>query len=116
MIVNIDNLPATTFGSAFETAGLSAYAWSPPSSTIGFTSWPTLGSLIDAKTNVVVFMDNTASFEQVPYIIDEFSNMFEDAYGVTDQSFGCAVNRTNGDPGSQLMLVNHYLDTVRCTS
>lgn len=81
LIVNIDNLPASTFGSAFETAGLSAYAYSPASATIGFSDWPTLGTLIDAKTNVVVFMDNTASFADVPYIIDEFSNMFEDAYG-----------------------------------
>jgi hypothetical protein len=40
-----------------------------------------LGSLIDSGKRVLAFMDNQADFTQVPYLIDEFSNMFEDAYG-----------------------------------
>jgi hypothetical protein len=31
---------------------------------------------------------------------------------VTSQTFGCAVNRTSGTSSSQLMLINHFLDTV----
>lgn len=26
-------------------------------------------------------MDNSADFSEVPYLVDEFSNMWEDAYG-----------------------------------
>ena len=40
-----------------------------------------MGSLIDSGKRVLAFMDNQADFSQVPYLIDEFSNMFEDAYG-----------------------------------
>jgi len=112
VIVNFNNLPATQFSAAFDAAGLSQYAYSPPSAQIALSAWPTLGSMIDNGKRVVVFMDNQANYDAVPWIIDEFSNMFEDAYDVTDQSFGCASNRTSGNPGSQLMLVNHFLDNV----
>ena len=40
----------------------------------------------------------------------EFSNMWEDAYDVTDQDFACNVNRSSGSPTTTLSLTNHYLD------
>ncbi|KAK4688726.1 hypothetical protein P7C73_g1377, partial [Tremellales sp. Uapishka_1] len=112
VLVNVDDLPVTSFSPIFQTAGLDKLAYSPSSSSLSINAWPTLGALIDASTPVVVFMDFEADFTSTPYIIDEFSNMWEDAFDVTDQTFGCAVNRTNGDSGSQLMLVNHFLDTT----
>ena len=66
--------------------------------------------MIDSGKRVVTFMDNSASFNSVPYIMDEFSNMWEDAYNAVDQSFGCAVNRSRSDVSSSLMMINHYLD------
>ncbi|GFZ50002.1 Uncharacterized secreted protein [Saitozyma sp. JCM 24511] len=111
LIVNSDNLPPTAYTSSFDSAGLTNYTYSPSSSSTTLSAWPTLGTLIDAGTRVVVFMDYDASFSSVPWIIDEFSNMWEDAYDVTSQTFGCAVNRTSGTAGSQLMLINHFLDT-----
>lgn len=112
VIVNSDNLPPTSYVSAFQSSGLSPYVYSPPSASLSLYSWPTLGQLIDAKTNVVVFMDYNADFQQVPWIIDEFSNMWEDAYNVVDQSFACSVNRTSGSAASQMMMINHFLDTT----
>ncbi|KAK8849563.1 hypothetical protein IAR55_004898 [Kwoniella newhampshirensis] len=112
IIVNIDNLPVTSFSSAFSTAGLTNKMYSPQSSPVDLSAWPSLGTLIDAGTTVVAFIDNQADPSSVPYLIDEFSNVWEDAYDVTDQSFGCAVNRTTGSAGSQMMLINHFLDTT----
>jgi hypothetical protein len=66
--------------------------------------------MIDSGKRVVTFIDNQASFSAVPYIMDEFSNMWEDAYNAVDQSFGCAVNRSRSDVSSSLMMINHYLD------
>ena len=40
----------------------------------------------------------------------EFSNMWEDAYDVTDQEFACNVNRSSGSPTTTLSLTNHFLD------
>jgi len=56
-------------------------------------------------------LDNQADFTQVPYIIDEFSNVWETPFDVTSASFPCTVNRTSGDPTTQMNLINHYLDS-----
>ena len=55
--------------------------YKPPSASLSITQWPTLGVLIDAGTTVMVFMDFDADFASVPTIMDEFSNVWEDAYG-----------------------------------
>lgn len=111
VMVNIDTLAPTAFESAFSSAGLSSKAYSPSSASTSLNSWPSLGTLIDAGTPLVVFMDYNADFSSVPWIIDEFSNMFEDAYDVTSTDWSCNVNRTSGTPSSQMMMVNHFLDS-----
>ena len=70
LLVNIDNQPATSFATAYTTAGLDKLSYSPPKATLATADWPTYGELIDAGTRLVTFMDNTASFASVPYIID----------------------------------------------
>ena len=112
IIVNIDNLPATSFASAFESAGLNSKAYSPDSASMSVSDWPTLGTLVDAGTTLVVFMDNSADHSSTPYILDEFSNMWEDAYDVTDTTWGCAVNRSTGESSSTLFMINHFLDNT----
>ena len=42
----------------------------------------------------------------------EFTNVWETAYDVTDTTFDCDVNRTNGDTSTQMYLINHFLDEV----
>lgn len=107
-------------------------SYSPTSSNLTYTSWPTLGTLIDAGTRLVTFMDTHADFSTVTYIIDgtylthnnsetsnlltersyaEFTNVWETAYDVTDPTFDCDVNRTKGDSTNQMYLINHFLDT-----
>ena len=44
-------------------------------------------------------------------ILSEFTNIWETAYDVTTTTFDCAVNRTNGQPSTQMYLINHFLDT-----
>jgi len=80
-MVNIDNKPASEFASIFQAVGLDKKAYSPSAATVTVSDWPTLGSMIDAGTTLVAFMDNTADFSSVPYLIDEFTNMWETAYG-----------------------------------
>jgi len=55
--------------------------YAPTAGSLTINEWPTMGSLIDSGKRVLAFMDNQADFSQVPYLIDEFSNIFEDAYG-----------------------------------
>lgn len=105
-------------------------SYSPPSSSLLESGWPTLGSLIDSGTRLITFMDSNADFTSVPYIIDgvlqlssrrfclillpsEFTNIWETAYDVTT-SFDCSVNRSNANTptATSMYLINHFLDTV----
>lgn len=136
VMVNIDNLPVSQFATIFEASGVAKRAYKPTGAAVPYNQWPTLGNLIDANTNFVVFIDNQAKFDEVPYIIDEFTNIWEDAYGecthrcrpgtktqaenvartvltiadATTQDFGCAVNRTKGTADQQMYMINHFLD------
>ncbi|KAG6821392.1 hypothetical protein H0H93_014189 [Arthromyces matolae] len=113
LIVNIDNQPASTFGSVYTGAGVDAVSYAPTTSPIQASAWPTLGSMIDSGKRLVTFMDNQADLTAVPYIIDEFTNVWETAFDVTDATaFDCAVNRTKGDTTTQMYLINHFLDKL----
>ncbi|KAG8881926.1 hypothetical protein FRB97_008884 [Tulasnella sp. 331] len=132
LLVNSDDQPPSSFASVYQSVGIDTYAWSPPAATIDPTAWPTLGSLIDSGKRLVTFMDNSADFTSVPYIIDgmhsnknlgmgdhiltpgstEFSNMWEGHFDIEDATFfNCTVDRHNGDTTNQMYLINHYLYT-----
>ncbi|CUA71169.1 hypothetical protein RSOLAG22IIIB_09395 [Rhizoctonia solani] len=55
-------------------------------------------------------MDNSADATAAPYIIDEFSNIWETAYNVVDNAFPCTLNRTDGTATGKMGLSNHFLD------
>lgn len=110
LIVNSDNLAASEYDAIFQAAGVNTMSYAPPTASLPQGGWPTLGALIDAGTPLVTFLTTTASFSSVPYLIDEFTNIWETAYDVTDPTFDCNVNRTNGDPSTQMFLINHFLD------
>jgi hypothetical protein len=38
--------------------------------------------------------------------------MWETAFDVTDTTFDCNVNRTKGNPSTQLYTINHFLDQI----
>jgi hypothetical protein len=111
VIVNIDNLPAATYAQGYQAAGLVELAYVPPQASMVLADWPTLGAMIDSGKRLVTFMDHQADFGTVPYIIDEFPNMWETPFDVMEQSFPCDVNRTAGatDPSNKMYLINHYL-------
>jgi len=111
LIVNNDNFLPPAYDSVFKAVGLDSMAYAPSSASLTTDNWPTLGTLIDSSKRLLTFMDYNANFTSVPYIIDEFSNIWETAYDVTT-SFDCAVNRSKGDTSTSMYLINHFLDTV----
>ncbi|KAH8119888.1 PLC-like phosphodiesterase [Phellopilus nigrolimitatus] len=110
LIVNSDGAQPSAFDSVFQAAGLTSLSYSPPSATLANTAWPKLGDMIDNGTRLVTFLDTGADFSSVPYIIDEFTNVWETAFDVTDPSFNCEVNRTKGDTSTEMYAINHFLD------
>jgi len=111
LLANIDNQPASVIAQQYVAAGLDTLAYTPTRPTIATPDWPTLGSMIDSGKRLVTFMDNTVSYSDVPYIIDEFSNLWETKFDRQSASeFDCAVDRTaGGDLTGQMYLINHYL-------
>ena len=73
LIVNSEGIDPTSYASVFQAAGLDTLSYSPSSSSLTFSDWPTLGTLIDDGKRLVTFMDTGADFTSVPYIIDGMS-------------------------------------------
>jgi len=112
LIVNSDGVSPTQYDAVFKAVGLNTLSYAPVSAVTANTAWPSLGSMIDSGKRLVTFMDAGADFTAVPYIIDEFTNVWETAFDVTDTTFNCAVNRSKGDSATELYLINHFLDKV----
>lgn len=113
LIVNsADNIAPSDYATVYKSAGVDTLSYSPSSASLTASEWPTLGSLIDGNTRLVNFLTTKADFTTVPYLIDEFTNIWETAFDVTDTTFDCSVNRTNGDTSTQMFLINHFLDKV----
>ncbi|KAK2068285.1 hypothetical protein P8C59_002932 [Phyllachora maydis] len=112
LLTNGDAIAVSDFGAVFDSVGLSSYAYKPPS-TLALGDWPTLQTLIDAGTRLVVWMDYHADTSSVPYILDEFTYFFETPFDTTDSSFpDCSLDRPSGASASgRMYIVNHYLDT-----
>lgn len=70
LIVNIDNIPATSYATVFKSVGLDTMSYAPSTLPLPASDWPTLGSLIDSGKRLITFLDNTANPDTVPYLID----------------------------------------------
>jgi hypothetical protein len=112
LIVNIDNQSAATFAAIYEAVGLASVSFPPTSQPLKYTGWPTLGSMIDSGKRLVTFLDNSADVATVPYLLDEFSQIWETPFDVTTNDWPCTVNRTTGDSTTQMFLINHFLYSV----
>lgn len=110
LIVNIDNQPASSYAAIYEAASMVDISYAPSTTSVKADEWPTLGTLIDSGKRVLTFMDNSADATAAPYIIDEFTNIWETAYNVVDNAFPCTLNRTDGTAEGKMGLSNHFLD------
>ncbi|CCG84039.1 protein of unknown function [Taphrina deformans PYCC 5710] len=111
----------TTWESAYASTGLLRYVYRPPDRLEGvltLSDWPTLQDLISNDTRVINFIDTGADTTAVPWLLDEFSNVWETGYDETSaDQFSCTLDRPYASqpqstiPASQkLYLINHFLD------
>ncbi|KAJ8132394.1 hypothetical protein O1611_g1225 [Lasiodiplodia mahajangana] len=111
LIVNSDSKTAAEFGSVFESSGISEYGYTPSSS-----GWPTLQTMIDAKTRLVTFIASITTSSTYPYLLSEFDYVFETAYEITSLSgFNCTLDRPTSQSSAAsalsaglLPLMNHF--------
>ncbi|KAI3343423.1 PLC-like phosphodiesterase [Ustulina deusta] len=114
LIVNSDNYDVEEFGAVFEASGISTYGYTPSGN-----EWPTLQSMISAKTRLVTFIASVTASSTYSYLLPEFDYVFETAYEVTSLSgFNCTLDRpsTQSSAASALSagllpLMNHFAYT-----
>ncbi|KAJ7084558.1 PLC-like phosphodiesterase [Mycena belliarum] len=106
--------PATVWKPLFDAAGLTNLTYVPPSLPVKQNAWPTLGSMLDSGTRVVVFLDSQADgAHPTPTLLPEFSMIWETPFSVTNASFPCSVDRIHGPLATEehMYLINHSLNT-----
>ena len=119
LLVNSENLDVSQFGAAFEGSGLSQYGFTPSSPTAASTNWPTLQSMISANTRLVTFVASITYSARYPYLLSEFTHVFENPFPVTSLSgFNCTLDRPKAVGSAQtavaagmMPLLNHFADS-----
>ena len=115
LIGNGDYAPVTDYIAPIQQSGLSKYVFIPPVVPMSLSDWPTLAELIVANQRAIIFMDYKADQSAVPYILDEFSQLWETPFSPTDRNFPCTVDRPPGlkanDAEKRLFMINHNLNT-----
>lgn len=120
--MNSDNASAENLHAEFVAAQITSYTYTPPSTTTAITTWPTLQELIANSTRLVTFVASLDSSKNTvaPYLLDEFTFVFENPFEVLSLSgFSCVPDRplaVKGNPSTavqsgRLPLMNHFLDT-----
>ncbi len=122
LLVNSDNAPASALDSEYKAANITSYAYTPPITTTTIMTWPALQDMISNNTRLVTFVASLppSSNTVAPYLLDEFTFVFENNYDVTSLSnFTCTPDRPPAVQGNtqmaitsgRLPLMNHFLDT-----
>ncbi|MDI1489102.1 MAG: hypothetical protein OHK93_008380 [Ramalina farinacea] len=118
LLVNSDNASAEELDAEFKAADIASYGYQPPSTTTALASWPTLQEMIANNSRLVTFVASLTSNTVAPYLLDEFTFVFENNYNVTSlNNFSCDADRPATVQGQtsqavssgRLPLVNHFL-------
>lgn len=111
VIANGDYVDVKEFVDPIETSGLAQLAYIPENRTMTYKEWPTLSDLILKNKRAIIFMDYQANETEVPYILDEFTYMWETKFSQTDPSFPCNVDRPPDVGGwmDKMYMANHNL-------
>ncbi|KAL8732083.1 MAG: hypothetical protein Q9166_003037 [cf. Caloplaca sp. 2 TL-2023] len=119
LLVNSDHATASALDGEFGAAAIRSYAYVPASATTSPTSWPTLNNFISSGKRLVTFIADITPSPTAPYLMDEFTFVFENPYSVTSLSnFSCTPQRPAAVQGQtsaavqsgRLPLMNHFLN------
>ncbi|KAL1296865.1 hypothetical protein AAFC00_004482 [Neodothiora populina] len=115
LIVNSQFIYVDNYTAPLQASGLGPYLYEPPYIPMRLDQWPTLSEMILTQKRVVVFMDYMADQTTVPYILDEFTHMWETPFSPTDTSFPCDIQRPPGlnetvGRDERMYMANHNLN------
>lgn len=97
-----------------EKSGIKKYVYEAPYLPMALDDWPTLENMIIRGKRVVMFMDYAADQVEYPWILDQFSQMWESPFDPVDRDFPCTVQRppdlSDQDARKRLYMINHNLN------
>ncbi|KAJ5552714.1 PLC-like phosphodiesterase [Penicillium frequentans] len=114
LIVNSDYVSPSNFSAPIQNSGLVDYAYEPWKIPMSLDDWPTLSDMILTGKRAVIFMDYEADQAEYPYLLDEFSQMWETPFSPLNRSFPCTVQRPTGisttQANNRMYMANHNLN------
>ena len=97
-----------------EKSGILKYTYDAPFLPMSLDDWPTLEKMIIHGKRVVMFLDYKADQKKYPWLLDEFSQMWETPFDPLDRAFPCSVQRPPGlgedAARDRMYLMNHNLN------
>ncbi|KAF8544092.1 PLC-like phosphodiesterase [Trichophaea hybrida] len=98
LIGSSDFVDVDEFQALLENSGLSKFAYIPENNTLTYNE-------------AVVFVDYNADEKKIPYLLDEFTYMWETPFSQTDADFPCNIDRPPDETGGErkLYMANHNL-------
>ena len=97
-----------------QSTGILKYVYTPPVQPMALDDWPILGDMILSGQRVVMFLDYMANQKDYPWLLDQFSQMWETPFDPVDRKFPCDPQRppnlSPDDARKRLSLMNHNLN------
>lgn len=113
---NSDLIAPQNYTGPITSSGLLSYVYTPPTVPMSIQQWPTLSDMILRGTRAVVMLDYQANQTAIPWLLDEFAQMFETPFSPTDDTFPCTAQRPPADSSAALprsnrmYMANHNLN------
>ena len=111
---NSDILSPDKYVPPVVNSGLIDYVYIPPTVPMPLDSWPTLGEMLLTNQRAVVMLDYEANQEEIPWLLDEFSQLWETPFSPTDRDFPCTAQRPPDRPRNvrldRMYMANHNLN------
>lgn len=106
---------ASLYAPYIEQSKITKYAYTPSVRPMKLDDWPTLEEMIVRGQRVVMFMDYNANPEEYPWLLDEFSQMWETPFDPQSREFPCTIQRppdlsNESARNDMLYLMNHNLN------
>ncbi|KAF4975256.1 hypothetical protein FZEAL_7923 [Fusarium zealandicum] len=97
-----------------QQSGILKYVYHAPYLPMALDDWPTLESMIIRGKRVVMFIDYVADQKKYPWLLDQFSQVWETPFDPLDREFPCTVQRppdlSDKSAKNRLYLMNHNLN------
>lgn len=114
LIGNYDYASPSHFVDPIKSSGLYDYVYTPSKIPMALDDWPTLSEMIITGKRAVVFMDYQANQTAYPWLMDEFSQIWETPFSPTSREFPCTAQRPPGitkvQAKNRMYMANHNLN------